>query len=114
MTIIVITGHVTFWHFIYFGLFNGTVMAISMPTRASVIPDIVDRGALVNAMALQGATFNLARILGPGVAGVLIAAFAAAGLTTTQSTGAVMWRRDSATCATTGSSSACWYSASCR
>jgi MFS family permease len=89
--IIVVTGHVTFWHFIYFGLFNGTVMAMSMPARSSVIPDIVGRGSLVNAMALQGATFNLSRIIGPGVAGVLIAVFAQGGLTTTQSTGAVFF-----------------------
>jgi len=64
---------VTFWHFIYFGVFNGTVLAVSMPARSSIIPEIVPRETLVNAMALQSATFNLSRVLGPTLAGVLIA-----------------------------------------
>ena len=69
---IVVTDQVTFWHFIYFGLFNGTVLAISMPARSSVTPEIVGDENLVNAMALQSATFNLARILGPVLALSLI------------------------------------------
>jgi len=73
---IVYSGDVTFWHFIYFGVFNGTVLALSMPARASVTPEIVGRDQVVNAMALQSATFNLARIVGPTLAGVLIALFA--------------------------------------
>jgi MFS family permease len=89
--VIVFTEHVTFWHFIYLGLFNGTVMAMSMPARSSVIPEIVGREALVNAMALQSATFNLSRILGPAIAGMLIAGFAAGGLTATQGTGIVLF-----------------------
>jgi MFS transporter, DHA1 family, staphyloferrin A biosynthesis exporter len=91
LAVIVFTGNVTFWHFIYFGLFNGTVMAMSMPARSSVIPEIVGRDSLVNAMALQGATFNLSRIVGPALAGMLIAGFAATGFTTTQGTGAVFF-----------------------
>ena len=72
----IITGEVTFWHFIWFGVFNGTVLSISMPARSAVIPDLVPRASLVNAMALQSATFNLSRIVGPALAGGLIAIFA--------------------------------------
>jgi MFS transporter, DHA1 family, staphyloferrin A biosynthesis exporter len=91
LAVIVFRGNVTFWDFIYFGLFNGTVMAMSMPARSSVIPEIVGREALVNAMALQGATFNLSRIVGPALAGMAIAGFAAVGFTTMQATGAVFF-----------------------
>ncbi len=91
LAIIVFTGHVTFWHFIYFGLFNGTVMAISMPARSSVIPEIVSRDNLVNAMALQSATFNLSRVLGPALAGGLIALFTLLGWSTTEGTGVVFF-----------------------
>jgi MFS family permease len=91
LAVIVYSGEVSFWHFIYFGLFNGTVMSMSMPARSSVIPEIVGRESLVNAMALQSATFNLSRILGPTLAGMLIAAFAAAGFTTTEGTGVVFF-----------------------
>ena len=88
---IVYSGEVTFWHFIYFGLFNGTVLALSMPARASVTPEIVGRDQVVNAMALQSATFNLSRIVGPTLAGGLIAVFAAGDTTSAEGVGIVMY-----------------------
>jgi len=85
LAFIIYAGDVTFWHFIYFGLFNGTILSFSMPARSSVIPEIVEKSSLVNAMALQSATWNLSRVLGPTLAGVLIAWFA--GGDTTSATG---------------------------
>ncbi len=73
LAIIVYRGEMTFAHFIYFGLFNGTVLSFSMPARAAVVPELVSRELVVNAMALQSATFSLSRVAGPAVAGVLIA-----------------------------------------
>ena len=73
---IVYSGDITFWHFIYFGLFNGTVLSFSMPARAAVIPEIVPSHLVVNAMALQSSTFSMSRVAGPTLAGVLIALFA--------------------------------------
>ena len=73
---IVYRGDVTFWHFIYFGLFNGAIMSLSMPARAAVVPEIVPERILVNAMALQSATYSAARVAGPALAGWLIAWFA--------------------------------------
>ena len=89
--ILIFLGDVTFWHFIYFGVFNGTVMALSMPARTSVLPDIVGRKTLVNAMALSSSTFNLARIAGPSAAGMLIAIFAAGDTTSTTGVGLVFF-----------------------
>ena len=77
LAVIVYRGDVTFWHFIYFGLFNGTVLSFSMPARASVVPEIVPKETVVNAMALQSATFSASRVVGPALAGVLIAWFGA-------------------------------------
>lgn len=74
---IVYSGQITFWHFIFFGLFNGTIFSLSMPARSALLPEVVGQGRLVNAMALQGATFNLSRIMGPALAGMLIAVIAA-------------------------------------
>ena len=76
---IVYGGEVTFWHFIYFGLFNGTVMSLSMPARAAVVPEVVPPRIMVNAMALQSATYSAARVAGPALAGWLIALFAGIG-----------------------------------
>ena len=75
LAVIVYRGDVTFWHFIYFGLFNGTVLSFSMPARASMVPEIVPKETVVNAMALQSATFSASRVVGPALAGVLIAWF---------------------------------------
>ena len=76
LAIIVYRGDVTFWHFIYFGLFNGTVLSFSMPARSAVIPELVPKHVLVNAMALQSSTYSLSRVVGPTLAGLLIAWFA--------------------------------------
>jgi MFS family permease len=73
---IVITGQIEFWHFIVFGLFNGAIMSFSMPARQAVIPEIVGDTQLVNAVALNSATMNLSRVLGPALAGIIIAVLA--------------------------------------
>ena len=70
---IIIRGEVTFMMFIYFGLFNGTVLSLSMPARQSIIPEIVGEATLFNAMALATASMNLSRVLGPALAGGIIA-----------------------------------------
>lgn len=89
--LIIFLDAITFWHFIYFGIFNGTVMALSMPARTSILPDLVGRKSLVNAMALSSSTFNLARVAGPTVAGTLIALFAAGNTSSTYGVGMVFF-----------------------
>ena len=88
---IIYQGEVDFWHFIYIGFLNGSLMSLSMPARTALVPEIMDREDLVNAMALQSATFNLARILGPALAGVLIAFFATGDTTSTYGVGIVFF-----------------------
>jgi MFS family permease len=88
---IIFTGDVHFWHFIIIGIFNGTVLSLSMPARSALIPEVVGEANLVNAMALQSATFNLSRILGPALAGVFIAVFAAGNTTSTTGVGIVFF-----------------------
>ena len=76
MAFVVITGHVTFWDFIWVGFFNGSVLALSIPARTAFIPEIVGESLMFNAMAFNTAAWNLARILGPALAGLMIAVFA--------------------------------------
>lgn len=76
MAAMIYRDHITFSDFILFGLFNGTLLALSMPARSAMGPEIVGREHMVNAMALQSSTFNLSRILGPAMAGALIALLA--------------------------------------
>lgn len=70
---LVMSESITFWHFLMFGAVNGTVLAMSMPARQSMVPEIVGEDRLVNAIALNSASMNLSRILGPSTAGAIIA-----------------------------------------
>ena len=89
LAIIVISGEITFMHFIWFGLFNGTILSLSMPARSAVIPEIVGDGELVNAMALSTAGMNLSRVLGPAFAGAIIALTAGGDTTSSFGVGVV-------------------------
>lgn len=73
---IILTDRIAFWHFIAFGLFNGSVLALAMPARQAIIPEIVGERRIFNAMALSAASMNLSRVLGPAAAGVVIAVLA--------------------------------------
>ncbi len=70
---LVASGHVRYWHVGCLATLVGLANAIDMPTRQSLVADMVGKGDLVNAVALNSAAFNAARIVGPAIAGVLIA-----------------------------------------
>ena len=76
MAFIVLYGNVTFFDFIWVGVVNGTVLALSIPARTAFIPELVGERLMFNAMAFNTAAWNLARILGPALAGFMIAIFA--------------------------------------
>ena len=54
------------------GFVNGSMMAINMPSRQSIISEIVPDDKLMNAVALNNSAMNLTRIIGPALAGFLI------------------------------------------
>lgn len=89
LALVILSGNVTFWHFIYFGIFNGTVLAFNMPARDSLIPEIVGERFILNAMALRTTSMNLARIVGPASAGAVIAMLADGDKTSTFGVGVV-------------------------
>jgi len=86
---IIVSGSVQFWDFIWFGLFNGSVLALSMPARQAYVPQLVGEHRIFNAMALSTASWNLARILGPALAGILIAVLASGDTTSNYGVGVV-------------------------
>ena len=71
--VIILVGEVDFWDFIWFGFFNGTVLALSMPARQAMVPELVPERLIFTAMGLTTTSWNLSRILGPAMAGFLIA-----------------------------------------
>jgi MFS family permease len=62
------------WHIIVLGALMGAVSAFDIPVRQAFIADTVSREDLVNAIALNSAIFNGARVIGPALAGIVVAA----------------------------------------
>jgi MFS family permease len=68
------SGVVRPWHILIFAAISGTLNAIDIPARQTMLVEIVGKDDLPNAMALNSSAFNGARIIGPSVAGVVVAA----------------------------------------
>ena len=69
-----LTGLVSYAQLVVLNLFLGVVNAFEMPTRHSLVPQLVDQKEdLGNALALNSSLFNVARLVGPSVAGFAIA-----------------------------------------
>jgi len=81
---VIFTGHAHVWNIALFSLLTGVAWAFNMPVRQSVVPKLVPRESLMNAMALNSAGFNVTRIVGPSLAGLLIAAVGIGGNFTLQ------------------------------
>jgi MFS family permease len=67
-----VTGIVRLWHVYLLCLVFGLFTAFDPPVRQSFVGEMVGREHLANAVALNSSTFNLARIVGPAIAGVMI------------------------------------------
>jgi MFS family permease len=65
---------VQYWQVLVLALLNGVALTVQMPANQAVVSTIVDRTSIGNAVALNSAQYNLARILAPAVAGIAIAA----------------------------------------
>jgi MFS family permease len=70
--ILISLGHIQVWHLVAIGVMQGSAFAFNMPARQALIPEIVGREALANAIAINNAGMNLTRILGPVLAGIFI------------------------------------------
>lgn len=71
---LVATNTVQYWHVLVFAAMLGTVNAFYTPARQAFVPELVEKDALMNAVALNSAIFNGARVIGPAIGGVLVAA----------------------------------------
>src|SRR5205085_12238907 len=56
-----------------FVLMLGIASGVAQPSRLALIPTLVDRGSLASALAINSVVFNLARFIGPALAGIVIA-----------------------------------------
>ena len=73
LAVLTLTGVVRVWEILVLATLLGVVTAFDVPARQAFLMDMVGREDLFNAIALNSSMFNAARIIGPAVAGVLIA-----------------------------------------
>jgi MFS family permease len=74
LALLTLTGHVHLWHIVTTSLLLGVVFAFDIPARQVFVAQTVARPDLMNAIALNSSMFNGARIIGPAIAGLLVAA----------------------------------------
>jgi MFS family permease len=73
--ILALTGLINIWHVIGLSIFQGVINAFDMPARQAFVVEMVERREdLPNAIALNSSMVNAARLLGPSIGGVVIAA----------------------------------------
>ncbi|MFI7496400.1 MFS transporter [Kocuria sp. M4R2S49] len=70
---LVLADAATLWHVYGFALALGVVATLDAPVRQTFVSEMVDDAYLSNAVALNATSFNTARMIGPAVAGVLVA-----------------------------------------
>ena len=70
---LVASGHVRYWHVGTVAVLAGLAQAFDSPARQSFMAEMVSKTDLANAVALNSASFNAARIVGPAIGGLLIA-----------------------------------------
>jgi MFS family permease len=73
--LVVATDHVTIWWIYGFALALGLVMAVERPTMQAIVFQLVGRERLASAIGINGTILTTGRLLGPGLAGLIIARF---------------------------------------
>lgn len=72
LALLVWSGHIQYWHLLVSATLLGFVNTLDMPSRQAFVVEMVGHDDLMNAIALNSMTFNVARIVGPSIAGIVI------------------------------------------
>jgi len=73
--LLIVTENIQLWHIFLFAFTSGLASALDAPVRQAFTAEVVGKRDLPNAVSLNSANFNAARLIGPGISGLLIAAF---------------------------------------
>lgn len=68
-----LAGHITVWQILLITFISAIFFAVDNPTRQALVPDLVGRERITSAVGLNAAAWNAAAVIGPSIAGVLIA-----------------------------------------
>ncbi len=72
-TVMIFMGVVEFWHLLIGALLQGITFSVAMPVRNALVPQLIPRHKLMNAVSLQMGGMNLTRVIGPALGGLLLA-----------------------------------------
>jgi len=78
LAILVLTGKIQYWHILVTATALGFVNTLDMPSRQTFVIELVGKEDRMNAIALNSTVFNLSRIVGPAIAGIVMGYFGAA------------------------------------
>lgn len=78
LAVLILSGQAVFWHLLVAAAINGTIQAVNQTVRQTIVPSLVAREHLANAVSLNSAGANAMRIIGPSIAGVVIGLFGVA------------------------------------
>ena len=73
LTVLAFTGALELWHLVVLSFINGSARAVQTPTAFSLVANLVPRDLMINAYALNSATFHASRLVGPGLIAPLLA-----------------------------------------
>lgn len=73
LAILTFSGRIEVWHIMVLAVLRGIANAFDAPTRQSFYVELVERADLSNAIAMNSTLMSLARIIGPGIGGVIVA-----------------------------------------
>ena len=79
IALLTVSGLITVWHLLVISFVSSVFFAVDNPTRQALVPDLVGRDRLTSAIGLNSAAWNAAAIIGPSIAGILIAAVSISG-----------------------------------
>ncbi len=74
LAVLVLTGRIELWHVMVLSFVQGCVTTLDNPARQAFVSEMVGQDLVGNAVGLNSASFNLGRLVGPAVAGLMIAA----------------------------------------
>jgi predicted MFS family arabinose efflux permease len=78
LALLIFIHQIKVWHIFVMSFLTGSIQSFSGPAYASLLPLLVDRKDVPNAIAMNSMQFNLARVLGPAIGGVVFALWGAA------------------------------------
>lgn len=77
MALLVWSGHITYWGVLILAMLYGFVNTLDLPTRQAFVPELAERKNIRNAIGLNSAIFNIARMVGPALSALLMAKYGA-------------------------------------